>query len=177
MNRRAFILSLFGGVAALELSALPDLATPRRMPPPGPLPDPQKWQTPYCYMLRSEMRGTDWAPLQLLAIRKDFWLTKIGWNAPFGAIAELHSGGQLLCRAMLNRVSLHELPLVVPFFMPAGESFVLKLKNAPDNFECHEAALLLQGFHLLSDAELLEARQAADAEVEDEDDSDEGPDE
>ena len=167
MNRRAFILSVFGGVAALELGAAPDLATPDRMPLPDSLPDPEKWLNHYSYSFLAEMRSSAWC-VQALEIAKNFYVREIAWYASNGAVAELYQENQLLCRAHIQPVQVSRMPIMVPLFTPAGTRFVLKMRNAPDNY-LGNAMLVIDGVQELTLEELAVLRSGTiDAEFEDE---------
>jgi len=166
--RRSFILALFGAAGALELGAAPDLATPTRMPAPGPLPTPDKWYQSYWYQFYAELRGP--APAtQTLSIAKDFYLDAIGWNIETAALAELYQNETLLAKSYLDRSTVGALPLALPVFMPAGTSFVLKLKNPPDVYGPNHIALVLRGRQELTIEELNAVRLRMDAEFENED--------
>lgn len=168
MNRRAFILSVFGGVAALEMGAAADLATPDRMPLPDPMPAaPEKWLNCYSYSFLAEMRSNAWC-VQSLDIAKNFYVREIAWYASNGAEAELYQGDQMLCRAHIQPVQVARMPIMVPVFMPAGTSFVLKMRNAPDNY-LGNAMLVIHGVQELTLEELAALRSGTiDAEFEDE---------
>ena len=84
LNRRAFILSVFGGVAALEMGTAADLAIPDRMPLPDPVPDPAKWWNPDSYGFLAEMRSSEWC-VQSLYIAKNFYVREIAWYVSNGA--------------------------------------------------------------------------------------------
>lgn len=167
MNRRAFILSVFGGVAALEMGTAADLAIPDRMPLSDPVPDPAKWWNPYSYGFLAEMRSSEWC-VQSLNIAKNFYVREIAWYASNGAEAKLYQDDQLLCRAHIRPVQVSRMPVMVPVFMPAGTSFVLKMRNAPANY-LGNAMLAIHGLQELTLEELAVLRSGmVDAEFEDE---------
>jgi hypothetical protein len=165
VNRRAFILAVFGA-AALELGAAPDLATPHRMPTPDPPPDPQKWYRPYCYLFETEFTGQEWTR-QEIAIQADFFVNRAGWVAPDGAVVEL-AQDVTLCRAYLQSGE-QQWPLAMPLFVPAGTSLALKAKNAIGNFGRGRLTLVLLGSQEITEAtaRAVMMSESIDAEFED----------